>query len=299
MLLNAIPCELREIIFNDVLGTQTTIYLISRANRLGHLYCLETTSNPHALCWRCALTIERATYIWPQDEREKVKLSKIDLSLLQTCKQAYREGIHLLYSRPIFNVQHPETLNWLKLTVPPQRLSTITKLSISLDEAASLGMPTGQMRPFRVKNPHNPRARNPGNLLRYWDPAWRTILCDMHGLKHLTVTLRGNKYSDADYTEPVLKPLLELRGLITFQFRLEGKLRGANEPARIEMLRENSSALRTILEMATSERTGRKRKADQLEWQEKRHYKKLNRRKKSRPQRRSKRLEALKKGTQV
>lgn len=279
MLLNSIPLELREEIFEYVLGTQATLHLVSRTNRVGHLWCPEKTLNPQAPYCGCAMTIDRASYVWSQEDRQRTKVSRIDLSLLQTCRQAYREGIHMLYSRPVFDIQHPETLNWLKLTVPRQRLSVITKLSIRLGEAEAFRMHEEQTHPFRIKEPRGRRARNDGDLLRYWDPAWRTILCDMHGLKHLTVTLGGYKYDDAEYAEPVLRPLLELRGLSTFKLQLRGWTHNEDEDAtRLERLKENSETLRTILKMATRERTGMKRKADEMDW-----------RKKPRPQRTTKR----------
>ncbi|KAL1598030.1 hypothetical protein SLS60_008518 [Paraconiothyrium brasiliense] len=140
-------------------------------------------------------------------------------------------------------------------------------LNISLGEAeVDFKTPSTQEAPFRVNNPTCRRARNHGDLLRYWDPAWRTILCDMIGLKHLAVTLIGEKYDDEKYAEPVLKALLELRGLMTFKLVLQGHSKVGSEAARLESLQERSRTLQMILESATNEDDGGKRKAEDLDW---------------------------------
>ncbi|KAJ4297973.1 hypothetical protein N0V90_005872 [Kalmusia sp. IMI 367209] len=286
-LLWKLPLELREEIFSLVLGADSTLHLISRTKRVGHWRCPGKSQNSvngkrSQQDWRldtftsdchCGTVVVNATYLTIEEIRSRIKISHIELALLQTCKRAYREGIHLLYSRPVFDFDHAETLNWFARTVRPQRLAAITKLNISLREAVMFWeIPYDQQRPFRVIAPKRRVARNDGDLLRYWDPAWRTILCDMTNLKHLTVTLVGNnsesRFDDHEYTEPVLKPLLELRGLLTFQLRLRGEssLYGNSEAARLKSLTERSDTLRMILEKATSERTGTKRKAEDLEW---------------------------------
>lgn len=261
-----LPLELREEIFGLVLGVDrdSTLHLISRAQRVGHVRCSEKSCHLHP---QCVTAVNNATYLYLEDSRDAPKISHIELALLQTCKRAYREGIHFLYSRPMFAFNHPETLNWFARTVAPRRLTAITRMSISLSQGlVSWQTPMKQTVPFRKEQPRLRLARNDGDLLRYWDPAWRTILCDMTNLKYLVVILIGPKFDDPDYTEPVLKPLLELRGLMTFQFLLHETATIGDEAARLEHLKERSETLRTILERATSGGDGRKKKAGDLDW---------------------------------
>lgn len=86
----------------------------------------------------------------------------------------------------------------------------------------------------------------------------------MPGLKHLGVALVGNRFGDAAYAEPVLRPLLELRGLRIFEMNIEAWV--GNEDMgkeRLEGLVEGSGTLRTVLGRVTS---GEKRKARELDW---------------------------------
>lgn len=313
MLLTALSLELREQIYSLVfdIDTFSTLHLISLTKSLGHIQCPEKPGYHHHPSGPCATTVRSASYLFPKVKRNETSLpfptdalellqtcrrayrdvstylspkvvrdenslSTIPLALLQTCRLAYCDVITFLYSRPTFSFSHPETLNWFARTIPPQRLSVITKLHISLNEAAiDWQTPADQKAPFRKKNLRRRRARNDGDLLCYWDPAWRTILTDMTGLKHVTVSLVGSKYDDAAYAEPVLKPLLELRGLTKFQVRLEGASEAWVDEERLASLKEKSETLRVVMERATSE-AGRdkrkaagkgKRKAGDLDWE--------------------------------
>jgi hypothetical protein len=269
MLLSKLPLEIREQIFGLVLGidSNTTFHFISRVNGVGHVKCPREPQHPHLSDCHCSATIHNATYLSPEAVRRQTKLSNIDLALLQTCRRAYREGIHFLYARPTFDFPHPETLTWLARTVPPQRLSAVTKLHISLQRAPpdSWRVPANEKVPFRKTRPSRRRARNDCDLLRYWDPAWRTILCGMTGLKHLTVSLFGSMFDDPVHAEMALKPMMELRGLMTFRLRLRGG-DSSEEDARLESLKEKSAMLRVVLEGAASKASGRKRKAEELDW---------------------------------
>lgn len=55
------------------------------------------------------------------------------LPLLQTCRRVYRETIPILYETNIFDINHVDTLTYLRRSVLPQRLDQIRKLNFTCE----------------------------------------------------------------------------------------------------------------------------------------------------------------------
>lgn len=141
-LLENIPFEIRrDMIFNLFLSTDAALHLVRLDGRVGHVKCFEKSRHSKSSSCHCVLSNQSLNR--NRAAEDILKTSHIELALLKTCRQAYREGIHLLYARLVFEVDHPKTLNWFARTVHPQRLATIARLNISLrlEDTASTETP--------------------------------------------------------------------------------------------------------------------------------------------------------------
>jgi hypothetical protein len=145
-----LPAELRSQILLEVLG-QSVIHLVQCRGRLGHIRCKidDMQSFPYTFNDQsydierrcippCQFSCKNAAEFRYPYVLEHVTCTTLHpppsescLGVLRTCRQLYREGIDVLYSRNIFDANDAETVLFLARTIRPQRLKAIKHLQIN------------------------------------------------------------------------------------------------------------------------------------------------------------------------
>lgn len=132
-----LPAEIRHIIWVAALGGRV-LHIVRIKKRLLAIDCatifesigpdLDTS---HHGCW--GLTSHMANpsgfYQYPRS-RHPARPANL-LPLLQTCRRIYRETISILYETNVIDVNHVDTLEYLRRSVLPQRLNQIRILNLT------------------------------------------------------------------------------------------------------------------------------------------------------------------------
>jgi hypothetical protein len=63
--------------------------------------------------------------------------SSANTQILRTCRQAYSEGIGMLYCRSRFDFIHPQAFNWWCEGIRPQRLAAIRSVQLFVEAPAA------------------------------------------------------------------------------------------------------------------------------------------------------------------
>ncbi|KAH7342628.1 hypothetical protein BKA65DRAFT_294953 [Rhexocercosporidium sp. MPI-PUGE-AT-0058] len=203
-LLEILPLEIRQKIWFHVLGAQT-IHLWHQQDRdHDHLGCKNCMSaDPRTCDGRCARPGDD-----PNHRPQLSEGSGRPLSLLKTCKQIYQEAIDILYTSNTFTVSYPTTIEFLPLTLLPQRVDTIRNLRFSWD---FWGPP-----PFS-ESFWRGRCSDSGLITlrkrqRAWLNIWR-IMAAMTGLRQLYVKLNVDDRWEAislDNATELLEPIKQV-----------------------------------------------------------------------------------------
>ncbi|KAF2840360.1 hypothetical protein M501DRAFT_1030584 [Patellaria atrata CBS 101060] len=211
-----LPAELRHQIYADVFGSNI-IHLIWIPGRICHVRCTPSISYQNEKSCMCTNNMDPTYRLW--EPPEPGDASKIDFDLLFTCKQAYMEGIDLLYSLQTFDFFQPSLFMQFSSTVLPQRLSCITSMRITW------------------LSPEAPRRREGEDgivdgfpesavLPVWWDPMWDIVTNQMPKLKNLEVNLENNLQSPSrslswEEEELLLQSLKDIRGLKKFDLYIK------------------------------------------------------------------------------
>ncbi|RAO67037.1 uncharacterized protein BHQ10_003049 [Talaromyces amestolkiae] len=115
-LLQTLPPELRLVIWEMVLGG-LRLHIIQRSKR--RLGCVICPSPQKDTCDICRGVLQQP--VKSAETHSNVNL----IALLVTCKQIYRESIHLLYSSNTFEFSNTWTLAYLRPTLPPNQWTAI------------------------------------------------------------------------------------------------------------------------------------------------------------------------------
>lgn len=140
-----LPSEILELILLDVLGGNI-FHIIQCRQRLGHVSCKQFHILDHAanrqydLARTCIPSPQRREFMaheWMRYNNSPpfpfYTPSDSCLAVLRTCRQLYLQGIPILYSRNIFDINNPETLLYLSQTIIPTRFNTIKHLQIDVN----------------------------------------------------------------------------------------------------------------------------------------------------------------------
>ncbi|QSZ35482.1 hypothetical protein DSL72_008352 [Monilinia vaccinii-corymbosi] len=139
-----LPSEILGLILLEVLGGNT-FHIIQCRQRLGHLSCKKShvnhaTNLQYDLERTCIPSLQRRkfmTHEWMRYYNSPPSPfytpSDSCLDVLLTCRQLYLQGIPIIYSRNIFDINNPETLLYLSQTILPARLKMIKFLQIDVN----------------------------------------------------------------------------------------------------------------------------------------------------------------------
>jgi hypothetical protein len=183
-----LPIEVRQVIWTNVLGG----YLLHVARAPGRLIALpcadiadpKRATRKHS-CWGWTDNPQQgshtagfyvgslAEHLMGITELPDARPADFLLPLLQSCRQAYLEGISILYQKNVFDLNHIDTLFYLQRSVLPQRLVEIHSLNLSWN--------------FRYGLPF---SRVPYGLATWAEAC--SVLASLRGLQILRVRLTGH-----------------------------------------------------------------------------------------------------------
>ena len=200
-----LPAEIRLQIWYEVFGGEV-LHLVQLPKRLGHVRCCSTLSATDAR--RSCILAYRGP--GPIAQPADIKLSSLDLALLQSCRQIYTEAVDVIYATNLFDLDDVSTLLYLSQTIRPQRLAAIKYLQLTWELLWA---------PFSI-----PETKDPflfPNDDATWVTFWRLIETQMPGLLELTFVVHA-MYPKMDWSldEGWVQPLLRIRGLKEFRLEL-------------------------------------------------------------------------------
>lgn len=202
-LLSTLPTEIRQAIWRHAVGGQL-LHLTRVPNRLVALECAQPkdlTKDLETLrhdCW-CMTRIGALRGTIPRVYRAKNGAQPTRpanlLPLLQTCRLVYAEAVSTLYQDNIFDIDHLDTLLYMKRCILPQRLRQITRLNFSWDFSQPV-------------YPDSPRHKT-------WCEAC-DVLSSLSRLQELTIHLTGTFDVTSEYYEskswvPLLDALKQVK----------------------------------------------------------------------------------------
>jgi len=182
-----LPPEIRQMIYETLLA-DSTFHVERRRKMLGHTKCgpksdasakTDSTTTNNNNKEPCACEIVKRTkdeapwQLW----RDSSCSACGTVPMLQTCRRAYDEAIHLLYARNRFTFDHLDTLYYFTLAIRPDQLRLITSIQLSW----SFAVPWYNELPVGIKGWLYP----PYDEVT-WIEIWRTI-AGMRGLRDLRV----------------------------------------------------------------------------------------------------------------
>jgi hypothetical protein len=189
-------------IFSYVFGNpDDVVHILWMDKSLTHARCQTAKSQEDGdlrrLCFRDWRPVPAGLYSFQYGDW--AALPKLDIALLQTCRQAYTEAIDLLYSTPTLDFESAISFMHFERAILPQRLHAIKALQISW---------YSETQPTRDRDKKYEEVYLP----RHWDPMCKTITA-MVGLRYLTVEIFGVMWSVEWCQDLLLEPLEGLGGL--------------------------------------------------------------------------------------
>ncbi|KAF2494917.1 hypothetical protein BU16DRAFT_540156 [Lophium mytilinum] len=208
LLFSRLPAELRIMVFSHVFGDPgDVVHVLWIDRRLAHTRCQTAKSREQGdarrLCFREWRRPSRGG-LYDSSYGGQGALVKLDIALLQTCRQAYSEAIDLLYSVPTLDFESANSFMHFERAILPQRLHGIKALQVSWFSGTW---------PTRDRD----KKYEAEYLPSYWDPMCKTITT-MAGLRYLTVEIFGVVWSVEQGQDLLLQPLEGLRGLTSCNF---------------------------------------------------------------------------------
>jgi len=187
-----LPYEIRRIIFVEVLRGQ-----VLHIDNPKHL--------PRRLAhYRCTGLSQSA---WRQSDKID-KCGNGTMGLLKACRASYKETVVLLYTTTTFAIDGwipgIKTFLYFCRSIRPWRLASITNLYVH--SIAGIAEPLIQ------------------RLLPCWIRLWDVVTTKMTSLKHLTLHLSLSLRLPLPSDEAWVKPILQVRGLTTFDLKLNGQV---------------------------------------------------------------------------
>lgn len=140
------------------------------------------------------------------------------LSLLLSCRQIYEESVHLLYATNTFNIDNLETLQSVIQVMGP-RIGSIRVVHVNTA--------MWKIHCYEIN-------RISDEAFEEWSKFWHLLATRFPGLQHVRLDIYGT--SRAGLQPLDLKPLLELRGLKSFDLALWQDTKDRNLPEQGSML---------------------------------------------------------------
>lgn len=187
-LLLTLPAEIRRVIWRHAVGGQL-LHMARVPNRLVALECAQPkdlTKDLETLrhdCWcmtRIGALRGTITRVYRAKNSAQPTRPAHLLPLLQTCRLVYAEAVSMLYQDNIFDIDHVDTLLYMKRCILPQRLHQITRLNYSWDFSQPV-------------YPDSPRYKT-------WREACNVLL-SLSRLQELTIHLTGTFDVTSEYYE--------------------------------------------------------------------------------------------------
>ena len=200
MLLQRLPLELRLIIFSHVIGNDQ-FRIITIPWKLVAAPDIEGN---------VSMTRDHISSFFGRSPNQRRGFSSGN-ALLQTCRQIYQEAIDVLYATNTFVFLDFPTFETFAKTILPARLNAIRSLQFRYSPTKSIG--------------YQHECTGHYDLPSELDSIWELVL-SMKGLQHLDLELEAYSRVWKDDQERKssevrrLSPLLDLRGLSTFQLEL-------------------------------------------------------------------------------
>jgi len=130
--------------------------------------------------------------MYMDSDKRFAQTSSANIQILQTCRQAYLEGINILYCRNLFDFIHPQALNWWCEGIRPQRLATIRSVQLFIEA------PTAYLfDPIET-------------FKEDWTKMWRTtseLMTDLQEFRIVVRFLWGDREQVADIVNDALNKL--------------------------------------------------------------------------------------------
>lgn len=209
VLLTRLPSEIRRLIWANVMGGHL-LHVVRAPKRLLAIDCNEDFGRElktrHHDCWgftdawKPSMGSTPGYYLFPEGDRP-AKPANL-LPLLQTCRLIYTETIPILYRDNIFDLNHVDTLLYLRQSVLPQRLNQIRFLNLIWD--------------FRYDASAAPAPYGIATWLEVCD-----VLASFAGLQELTMHLSGSNFASYVRKDGFWKTLLEALRIVKVAKRFD------------------------------------------------------------------------------
>jgi len=188
---------------------------ITIPRRVLHYACLSSTTTHHDITRRYlrdpgdGCDTMTSPSIGGFYDSKKLRRSRMNLAILQTCPQAYSEAINIPYRRNTFDFADPEAFTFFTRRILPQRLASITRLHIGLflfSDTQLWRRPPGYHDGRIIPQQHD------FNLGNDWDGVWDCITQGACVGRGACGGLFGNSLYTVDSVGSFLAPMIGLRG---------------------------------------------------------------------------------------
>lgn len=256
-----LPAEIRLMIYNYAFGDET-IHLVQLKGKIRHVRCQHTSSSLENNRHCCPITPARwrvndgrvaghtDRLLYPHTHALLPEmLSHSSLSLLRTCRAMYTEAADIPYRNAVFDVDDLHTFIAFSLTICPDRLQAIKRLTVQWTPVWE-PMAGEEQRSSIYSHTHNDRL---------WALFW-TRVASLRGLEELQLSLDLGRFSGnvaggvfggqrlrLAVDEPWVAPMLIVRGLKTFELGITARCDAYAKSVLEEDLVRDTVALRDDL----------------------------------------------------
>lgn len=237
MLFSKLPAEIRLMIYNYVFGDET-VHLVQLKGKIRHVRCHHSSSSLESNRQCCPITPARwrvsdgeipghtDRVLYPHTHASLPDmLSNSSLSLLRTCRAIYAEAADIPFRNPVFDVDDLHTFIAFSLSICPQRLQSIKRLTVQW-------MPVWQ--PMAGEE-HKSSIYSHTHNDRLWALFWARI-ASLGGLEELRLSLDLGRFSGnassgliggnrlrLSIDQPWVTPMLFVRGLKSFELGITAR----------------------------------------------------------------------------
>jgi 2EXR family len=235
-----LPAEIRAMIYEFALADYPAVHILHFHQRLAHVQCQHPSGPtlhhvidaPRQVSERCcmrgliATRNPLATSIIAKHRQGftalRDKLSSGNITLLQTCRQAYIEGIGILYSKNTFDFANPETARAFLMSLVPNRLQSIRALSVSFESTSNL---SGEITRSTLAW---------WDVATYWEPLWKLVQENLTSLRRVRIFVCALDMQKDENQTVVMRPLENLKELDEFEvdFRIP---KPSSQDAKVEL----------------------------------------------------------------
>lgn len=263
MFLRKLPAEIRLMIYDYLFGDET-VHLVQLKGKIRHVRCTHPSTSIVSNRSCCPVTTARwrvqdarvedhaQSLLYPHTHFSLPEsLSNSSLSLLRTCRAIYAEASNILYSNLAFDVDDLHTFIAFSLTVNQEHLRCIKRLTVQW-------MPVWQPMKGEVQqssvfsHTHNDQL---------WALFWSRVAA-LGGLEELQLCLDLGRFSgnligggviggrrlNLAIDQPWIAPMLQVRGLRSFDLGITAKCDLRAKQVIEDDLRRDAVTLRDLLQ---------------------------------------------------